>query len=53
MSIARHTTTDLNLPRRSGEALPRAYQGELDFHYIEEGSTLDMRWKRERWKREQ
>jgi hypothetical protein len=47
MSIARHTTTDLHLPRRSGEALPRAYQGELDLHDIKEGSTLDMRWKRE------
>ncbi len=42
------TTTDVHLPRRIGEALHRAYQGELDFHYIEEGSTLDVHWKRER-----
>jgi NMD protein affecting ribosome stability and mRNA decay len=41
------TTTDIHLPRRIGEALHRAYQGELDFHYIEEGSTLDVHWTRE------
>lgn len=41
------TTTDIHLPRRIGEALHRAYQGELDFHYIEEGSSLHVHWQRE------
>jgi NMD protein affecting ribosome stability and mRNA decay len=41
------TTTDLHLPRRIGDALHRAYQGEIDFHYIEEGSILRVHWKRE------
>jgi hypothetical protein len=42
------TTTDIHLPRRIGEALHRAYQGELDFHYVKEGSILDVHWQRER-----
>jgi NMD protein affecting ribosome stability and mRNA decay len=41
------TTTDIHLPRRIGEAVYRAYQGELDFHYVEEGSILRLYWKRE------
>jgi NMD protein affecting ribosome stability and mRNA decay len=41
------TTTDIHLPRRIGEALRRAYQGQLDFHYIEEESTLDVHWTRQ------
>jgi NMD protein affecting ribosome stability and mRNA decay len=41
------TTTDIHLPRRIGEALHHAYQGEIDFHYIEEGSTLHVHWQRE------
>jgi NMD protein affecting ribosome stability and mRNA decay len=41
------TTTDLHLPRRIGEALSRAYQGDIDFHYIEEGSILRVQWTRE------
>jgi hypothetical protein len=40
------TTTDIHLPRRIGEALRRAYEGELDFHYIEESNILRVRWKR-------
>lgn len=40
------TTTDMHLPRRIGEALQRAYAGELDFHYVEEGNLLRVRWKR-------
>ena len=42
------TTTDIHLPRRIGEALHRAYQGEIDFHYVEEGSSLRVQWRRER-----
>jgi RecG-like helicase len=34
------TATDLYLPRRIGEALHRGYQGEIVFHYSEEGSIL-------------
>ena len=41
------TTTDIHLPRRIGEALHRAYQGEIDVHYVEEGSTFHVHWKRE------
>jgi hypothetical protein len=41
------TTTDLHLPRRIGEALHHAYQGELDFHYVEEGSILRVSWMRD------
>jgi hypothetical protein len=40
------TTTDIHLPRRIGEALHRAYRGELDFHYEEEGSLLRVSWQR-------
>jgi NMD protein affecting ribosome stability and mRNA decay len=41
------TTTDLHLPRRIGDALHRAHQGETSFHYIEEGSIRRVHWKRE------
>jgi RecG-like helicase len=41
------TTTDLHLPRRIGDALHRAHQGETSFHYIEEGSIRRVYWKRE------
>jgi NMD protein affecting ribosome stability and mRNA decay len=41
------TTTDLHLPRRMGEALHRAYQGEIDFHYSKEGNLLRVYWQRE------
>jgi uncharacterized protein (DUF2249 family) len=41
------TTTDLHLPRRIGDALHRAHQGEISFHYIEEGNILRVHWKRE------
>jgi NMD protein affecting ribosome stability and mRNA decay len=41
------TTTDIHLPRRIGEALLGAYRGDLDFHYVEEGSTIDVHWTRE------
>ena len=40
------TTTDIHLPRRIGEAIHRAYQGELNFHYEEESYSIRVRWNR-------
>lgn len=40
------TTTDSHLARRIGEALRRAYQGELDYSYNKEDDTLRVRWNR-------
>jgi len=40
------TTADIHLARGIGEAVHRACHGELEFHYIEEGNILRMRWKR-------
>ncbi|MCK5242315.1 ATPase [bacterium] len=40
------TFTDNHLPRRIGEALFRAYEGELDFHYAEEEKFIRVTWKR-------
>ena len=53
ITIERHAdaivinTTDIHLPRRIGEALHRAYEGELDFHYDEESYLIRVSWKRE------
>ncbi len=41
------TTTDIHLPRRIGEALRRAYEGELDYHYEEESYHIRVNWRRE------
>jgi len=41
------TTTDLHLPRRIGEALHHAYQGEIGFRYSGDGSILRVHWRRE------
>jgi hypothetical protein len=41
------TTTDIHLPRRIGEALHRAYEGDLDFHYEEEAYSIRVTWRRE------
>ena len=41
------TTTDIHLPRRIGEAIHRAYEGDLDFHYEEESYSIRVRWDRE------
>ena len=41
------TTTDIHLPRRIGEALFDAYEGELDFHYEEEAYTIRVTWHRD------
>ncbi len=41
------TTTDIHLPRRIGEALHRAYEGELDYHYEEESYFIRVNWRRQ------
>ena len=41
------TTTDIHLPRRIGEAVHNAYQGDLDFSYEEEAYFLRVNWTRE------
>lgn len=38
------TTTDIHLARGLGEALHRAYQGDLDFHYNPEQNLLRVNW---------
>jgi len=40
------TTTDTHLPRRIGEALKHAYQGELHFQYGEGAYSIRVNWKR-------
>lgn len=40
------TATDMHLARAIGMALSRAYEGELDFAYPEEGSILRVHWSR-------
>ena len=42
------TTTDLHLPRRIGQAIYNAYEGEFDFNYDEEGYFVRANWRRER-----
>lgn len=39
------TTTDIQLAHDIGEAVCRAYQGELEFHYNAEQNLLRVRWK--------
>lgn len=41
------STTDIHLPRRIGEALHKAYEGDLDFRYEEEAYFLRVTWARE------
>ncbi len=41
------TTTDIHLPRRIGEALYDAYEGELDFHYEEGAYLIRVAWRRD------
>lgn len=41
------TTTDIHLARGIGEALHRAYQGTLEFHYNPEEFLLRVRWNRD------
>jgi hypothetical protein len=40
------TTTDIHLPRRIGEALFHAYEGDLDFAYEDEAYYLRVTWTR-------
>ncbi|MDH5360412.1 MAG: BCAM0308 family protein [Gammaproteobacteria bacterium] len=40
------TTTDMHLPRDIGVALEKAYDGELDFHYVDESNLLRVKWQR-------
>lgn len=40
------TTTDAHLPRRIGEALHRAYDGDFSFHYDEGEQFVRARWTR-------
>lgn len=41
------TTTDIHLPRRIGEALHDAFEGDLHFDYTEESYFLRVGWSRE------
>lgn len=40
-------TTDIHLPRRIGESLQSAWDGELDMHYDDEGYFIRLRWHRD------
>lgn len=40
------TTTDIHLPRRIGEALHKAYEGDLNFRYDEETYFIRVSWTR-------
>ena len=40
-------TTDIHLPRRIGEAVHRAYSGELKYHYDAESYFLRVAWRRD------
>ncbi len=40
------TTTGVHMARRIGEALARAYQGELEFQYGDAEKTIRVYWKR-------
>lgn len=40
------TTTDLHLPRRIGDALRHAYQGDLTIHYSEDQQFVRGNWAR-------
>jgi hypothetical protein len=41
------TTTEIHLPRRIGEALKSAFDGELDLKYDEDGYFLRAGWHRD------
>lgn len=40
------TTTDVHLARDLGDALHKAYHGDLDFHYNEAEKRLRVQWRR-------
>jgi NMD protein affecting ribosome stability and mRNA decay len=37
-------TTDIHLPRRIGEAVKRAFHGEIDTHFAEDGYFVRVNW---------
>jgi hypothetical protein len=39
-------TTDVHLPRRIGEALKDAYDGEFEFHYEDDVQRIRAAWAR-------
>lgn len=41
------TTTDVHLPRRIGEALRRAYEGDLEIRYGRDDETVRITWRRD------
>jgi hypothetical protein len=41
------TTTDIHLPRRIGQALHNAYEGDFDLAYDKEGYFVRVAWSRE------
>lgn len=41
------TTTGINLARRIGEALSRAYKGELTFQYGDGEESIRVYWQRQ------
>lgn len=41
------TTTDIHLPRRIGQAMFDAYEGEFNFQYDKEGYFVRVTWHRE------
>ena len=41
------TTTDIHLPRRIGEAVQRAFHGDLKVHYDEGNYFVRVEWRRE------
>jgi NMD protein affecting ribosome stability and mRNA decay len=41
------TTTDIHLPRRIAQAIFNAYEGDLGFHYDDEGYFIRATWSRE------
>jgi hypothetical protein len=40
------TTTDIHTPHRIGNALERAYQGELETHYGHDEYSVRVTWRR-------
>jgi hypothetical protein len=38
-------TTDIHLPRRIGEAVKRAFHGELETHFEQDGFFVRVNWK--------
>jgi hypothetical protein len=40
-------TTDIHLPRRIGEAVKRAFHGEIEDHFEKDGYFVRVTWSRE------